>query len=444
MPAAEHLRSCRLLTGQALSASGRALRAEDAALYLAHVALGEPLRRLAAASGRHPSTVLRAVRRVEQRRDDPLLDDLLTRIEAVARDPGAPAPLAKESALSASIPTPTRRAAPDQPGRRGVAPVPAPIASAPAAAPDDRALAKEARRILRRLCEPRAFLALARGAQVACVFRKADDALLTLARTPLDMARGFAAREWIMCVHTGASMARYEITSVGRAWLKRTLSEDGVARVRARPGLAPGLAEGMSGGLAGGMAEAPGVFARQHQVPGLRRVEEDGQVRALPVNVGETPLGWLARRKGPDGKPFLTSSEVAAGEMLRELFERAQMGPRVAQDWSRFLTPGAASGARGAGRTPAEGPAEARARVAAALQALGPGLNDAALRACCFLEGLEATERRMGWSARSGKVVLKIALTRLSEHFGFAAAAPEAEARDVAPAPRRARGPAAA
>lgn len=458
MPAAEHLQSCRLLTGQALSCEGRGLRAEDAALYLAHVALGEPLRRLAAVSGRHPSTVLRAVRRVEQRRDDPLLDDLLTRIEAVARDPGAPAPLAKESALSPSVPVPTPRAMPEGSNRTVAMPA---ATSGPDAsrarkstgsglgAPDDRALAKEARRILRRLSEPRAFLALARGAQVACVFKKADDSLLTLARTPLEMARGFAAQEWIHCVHTGASMARYEITSVGRAWLKRTLSEDGDARARARPGLAPGL-PGMGAGLnrtgaeAAGMAEAPGVFARQHQVPGVRRVQEEGGARSLAVNMGETPLGWLARRKGPDGKPFLTSSEVAAGEMLRELFERAQMGPRVAQDWARFLTPGGNGGARGSGRTPAEGPAEARARVAAALQALGPGLNDAALRACCFLEGLEATERRMGWSARSGKVVLKIALTRLSEHFGFAAAPADAE-EDAAPVRRRrASGPAAA
>ena len=63
----------------------------------------------------------------------------------------------------------------------------------------------------------------------------------------------------------------------------------------------------------------------------------------------------------------------------------------------------------------------ARDRVAKALASLGPGLSDAALRVCCFLEGLEACERRMGWSARSGKVVLKIALHRLTEHYGLGA-----------------------
>ena len=63
----------------------------------------------------------------------------------------------------------------------------------------------------------------------------------------------------------------------------------------------------------------------------------------------------------------------------------------------------------------------ARDRVAKALACLGPGLSDAALRVCCFLEGLEACERRMGWSARSGKVVLKIALHRLTEHYGLGA-----------------------
>ncbi|MCB1366035.1 MAG: helix-turn-helix domain-containing protein, partial [Rhodobacteraceae bacterium] len=63
------------------------------------------------------------------------------------------------------------------------------------------------------------------------------------------------------------------------------------------------------------------------------------------------------------------------------------------------------------------GAAAARDRVARALADLGPGLSDVALRCCCHLEGLEQAERRMGWSARSGKIVLRIALQRLRRHY---------------------------
>jgi ribosomal protein L15E len=55
--------------------------------------------------------------------------------------------------------------------------------------------------------------------------------------------------------------------------------------------------------------------------------------------------------------------------------------------------------------------------VEAALRDLGPGLGDVVLRVCCLHEGIEATERRLGWSARSGKIVLRIALTRLKRHY---------------------------
>ena len=63
------------------------------------------------------------------------------------------------------------------------------------------------------------------------------------------------------------------------------------------------------------------------------------------------------------------------------------------------------------------GPAAARSRVVGALRELGPGLSDVALRCCCYLEGLESAEKRMGWSARSGKIVLRIALQRLKRHY---------------------------
>ena len=88
------------------------------------------------------------------------------------------------------------------------------------------------------------------------------------------------------------------------------------------------------------------------------------------------------------------------------------MGPRVAQNWERFLT-GADRGSFRAEAGGAEGPRAARDRVAAALRDLGPGLGDVALRVCCFLEGIETAEQRLGWAARSGKVVLRIALQRV-------------------------------
>ncbi|MCB2153141.1 MAG: helix-turn-helix domain-containing protein, partial [Rhodobacteraceae bacterium] len=128
------------------------------------------------------------------------------------------------------------------------------------------------------------------------------------------------------------------------------------------------------------------------------------------------PLATLARRRDRDGEMFLTQDLVVAGERLRGDFELAQMGPRTTQNWDKFLTGtdrGTPQGAPGM----SEGSARARERVAAALRELGPGLGDMVLRVCCFLEGLEAAERRLGWSARSGKIVLRIALMRLKRHY---------------------------
>ncbi|TYO89597.1 DUF6456 domain-containing protein [Oceanicella actignis] len=381
---ADQLEQCRRAAMSVLHADADDRRVTDAALYLAHVVLGVSMRGLAAQQDCQPSTIMRAVRRVEQRRDDPLADALLEDASAWLR--------AHASAHDSSMETALTHSRPSRPA---------------VGAPGDKEIVREAKRILRRLCEPGAFLALARGAETACVFRKGKDGLVTLARLSVAYAKAFAAREWIVATTSSPNMACYEISAVGRAWLKRVIAEEGERRRR--------------GAEAREMAEAASPFARQHAVEGERLFPENGESVRRRVNLGETPLGWLAKRKGPDGKPFLTSAEVAAGEKLREDFELAQLGPRVAQDWTRLLAPvdeGGVSRLRG----PSEGPMGARERLARALEALGPGLNDVALRACCFLEGLEATERRMGWSARSGKVVLKIALTRLAEHYGYAGA----------------------
>lgn len=170
---------------------------------------------------------------------------------------------------------------------------------------------------------------------------------------------------------------------------------------------------------------APAKTAAQTHAPAGMKAERFVQIEGskepqrISVNMGESPLGWLARRKNAKGQPFLTAEHLAAGERLREDFEHAQMGPRVTQDWKRFLCAGVEESRRSdTARAAISDSAEAaKHRVMNALNDLGPDLSDAVFRTCCFLEGLETIERDLNWSARSGKIVLRIALQRLVQHY---------------------------
>ena len=104
---------------------------------------------------------------------------------------------------------------------------------------------------------------------------------------------------------------------------------------------------------------------------------------------------------------------VRAGERLHEDFEMAQVILSPEAEWEDVLT--AFDETKDAAL--ARATRSARRSVRRALEELGPGLSDVSLRCCCFLEGLETAEKKMGWSARSGKIVLRIALQRLKRHY---------------------------
>lgn len=331
-------------------------------LYLTHTESGRSLRDIARSEGVHASTVLRQVRRFENRRDDPLVDCALDRLLKAPDDPEF-----SVSKDSHDMESPNIRRRPQTFDN---------AASVEAAqAPDEAVLNGEAVRVLRRMAEPGAFLAVAGDMARAVVLRDGAEGAVRLAVLERPVAEAFALRDWITCRKPGR-VAQYEITPGGRAALRRLLAE-------------------------GGHAERPG--------PG----DAEADLRLRPGS-GESPVTALARRRDRDGKPFLTPDLVAAAEKLREDFEIAQIGPRVTQDWERFLTPGCGAGLTGDGE---RGQSAARARVAQALRELGPGLGDMVLRCCCYLEGLETAEKRLGWSARSGKIVLRIALLRLRRHY---------------------------
>lgn len=144
----------------------------------------------------------------------------------------------------------------------------------------------------------------------------------------------------------------------------------------------------------------------------------DGEAHKVLLNERESPLLWLHRRPGKDGMPQITAAEFAAGERFRSDLTLAQMLPRVTVDWDAGLAAGT--------HAPARGPAEAsdssiaaRQRVRLACKRLGPELSGLAIDVCGFLKGLDQVERERRWPARSAKVVLRLALAALVEHYGL-------------------------
>ncbi|KPP87769.1 MAG: hypothetical protein HLUCCO07_02765 [Rhodobacteraceae bacterium HLUCCO07] len=345
---------------------------EAARHYLVHTECGLSIRAIARSVSRHPSTVLRQVRRWEILRDDILIDEALIR-------------------LARLVPREARRREVKEPSDMTLQERPI------AASPDDDTFEIEARRVLRRLCESGAVLAVAPEMDKAVVVRDTTGGGTTrTAVVERAMAQALAVKDWIACVEPGR-IARYRITQAGRTALGRMLA----AQENAAQGAAQGFAEAQSG------------FDR----PGLTPAGQGAERKAPRFAPGDSPMAALARRRDRDGVPFLAADLVAAGERLREDFELAQMGPRVRGNWDHVLT-GAINGGRpAAGADAMGGSSAARARVEAALRELGPGLGDVALRCCCHLEGLEQAEKALGWSARSGKIVLRIALQRLKRHY---------------------------
>lgn len=168
--------------------------------------------------------------------------------------------------------------------------------------------------------------------------------------------------------------------------------------------------------LEGAREQADALGSPPAEIERATLVRPDGAAAVL-VNAAESPLGQLARRKGRDGRPFLSAREFEAGERLRADYERGCIVPRIGMNWSGMGLP--ASG----GRSPAgavelgDAAMAARRRVDDAVDAVGPELAGPLIDVCCFLKGFERVEAERGWPVRSAKVVLKAALAALDRHY---------------------------
>lgn len=334
---------------------------QSVARYVAHSEQGVSIRELARRDGCHASTVMRQIRKLEAMRDDPVVDSALRKFRSDAIE---------ETGCE-----------PDTTGQDGM--------------PEDGLIKAEGARILRRLCETGSVLVMANDIETAVVMR---DEVTRTAMVSRQLAQAFVLKGWIVCVQAGR-ISRYANSPTGRAALSRLVA----------------AAENQAQQKAIGFAEAQTGFAAKDARSGGRSTSAHALAKRGRFMAAERPLSILARRRDKSGNAFLEASLVTAGERLLEDYELAQMGQGQSQ-WGRYLSPPITQTYQGVPMN-LKGAEAARLRVLAALDCLGEGLSDVVLRCCCQLEGLEAAEKHLGGAARSGKVVLRIALMHLRDHY---------------------------
>jgi hypothetical protein len=129
--------------------------------------------------------------------------------------------------------------------------------------------------------------------------------------------------------------------------------------------------------------------------------------RSVTVNLAESPLAWLHARGHLGDRLF------DAGERLRADYERASLSPSNTIRWDpvRIRSTG------DAGLDPTERRIAAKQRFDGAIRAAGKGLDDVLWRVVCAGESLPAAEKALEWPARSGKLVLRIALDRVADFY---------------------------
>ncbi|XYD07237.1 DUF6456 domain-containing protein [Methylobacterium sp. NMS12] len=241
-------------------------------------------------------------------------------------------------------------------------------------------LPAEVSRLLARLGEPGAYARPDPLVEEALVTRRGGD--------------GISVGSGRFAAASGRALASADLAAWNAAGTRLTISEAGRARLRraARPG-----------DLA---------FADQHR--DLAVVE--GGAGPTLRNAAENPLVWMVRRRDRDGAPLIDAAAFEAGERLRRDMTTAALLPRMGADLGAPRIDG------GGPRDPAAAADHviaARQRVRGALDAVGSDLSGLLIDLCGFLKGLERIEAERRWPTRSAKVVARIALGRLAEHYGL-------------------------
>lgn len=165
--------------------------------------------------------------------------------------------------------------------------------------------------------------------------------------------------------------------------------------------------------------DAESAFFQQHREVTTATIQTDMGTKRVRMDADESPLDWLRRRKDRNGAPMIDEAAYQAGERLRADIMLAGLLPGVTARWDAMPSSGGASSPSDA----TDRMVAARQRIRHAFDAVGSDFADLLMDLCGFLKGLELIERERQWPQRSAKIVVRLALARLAEHYGIEVAA---------------------
>lgn len=151
-------------------------------------------------------------------------------------------------------------------------------------------------------------------------------------------------------------------------------------------GIAPSFTYNRRDGAGEPQVPAIDAFRGQHLDLADRQIATEFGRAKVTVDAAESPLAWLARRRGRNGRALIEPHQFQAGEKLRADFTCAHLMQRTKSNWASPI----AQGRHGA----------------------------SSAEAAAFTDTIE---RERAWPPRSAKVVLQLALDRLARHYVYAA-----------------------
>jgi hypothetical protein len=131
-------------------------------------------------------------------------------------------------------------------------------------------------------------------------------------------------------------------------------------------------------------------------------------------------LGRLAIGRDGDGQPFLAPHHLLAAQRLETLIGRARLAQRVTMSYDPARVGRSASSGQG---ELADSAADARRRLNHLAGVIPTDCWNVLFDVCGLGRGLQDIETARRWPRRSAKLVLRIGLSQLAQHWGLDATA---------------------